>query len=121
MAELIGDGEDINTMDFTEETGSERTYALHILVPMVRELGLTVKLIDWRNCEDIQWHQYQLFVWVAVWDYHECPEEFMRFLIKLKSLGVKTINSLDFILWNLSKTYLLELSSTFNVPETIII
>ena len=76
------------------------------------KLGLGIDFVDWRN-KEYPWHRLKFIVFGPVWDYAAHIDEFFDFVQKLKEFGISTLNSLDFIEWNLNKKYLLELKKVF--------
>jgi len=63
---------------------------------------------------------YSAVVIRSCWDYHKKPHEFLAWIEKLETDGVKVLNPPAILRWNLDKIYLRELAASgVKIPPTI--
>ena len=72
------------------------------------ELGWSVEMVPWRSPR-IDWNRYELVYLCTPWDYQDSVEEFLAVLDEIDASSAKLVNSLELVLWNLQKSYLMEL------------
>jgi hypothetical protein len=72
------------------------------------------------NDPKINWNNFDLIIIRSCWDYHLYPKEFTSWLHYIKQIKTPILNSIDTVLWNLNKTYLLELENKgVVIPKTV--
>ena len=81
----------------------------HLLLNELTKIGFLVKRVSWSS-RSFDWNSVDYAVFRTTWDYFERLEEFLNW-INLYSKKIKFINSVDQIIWNLDKNYLVELKS----------
>jgi len=79
-----------------------------ILSQLLTELEIPNEIIPW-SAKDEDWTRFSQLLIKSVWDYFDFYPEFLRWIAARKAEGIKVLNDLDTILWNSSKTYLLEI------------
>lgn len=79
----------------------------------LREIFLDYKFELKKTIWDLEkdYSQYQGLIFKAIWDYYERPLDFKPFLQKLKKEKLKFCNSLDTVMWNMEKTYLVDIEN----------
>jgi glutathione synthase/RimK-type ligase-like ATP-grasp enzyme len=78
------------------------------MLPALARVGLTAEPVSWDA--PIDWSSYDLVVLRSTWDYVGRLAEFERWLDTLERSGVRVMNPLPTLRWNLRKTYLRELA-----------
>lgn len=81
-----------------------------LLTPALERLGLRPVAARWDDGGQ-RWDAYDAVVIRSTWDYHERPDEFLRWLDGLERAAVPTFNPIATLRWNLRKTYLRELEA----------
>ncbi|MFL2983672.1 MAG: RimK family alpha-L-glutamate ligase [Candidatus Neomarinimicrobiota bacterium] len=79
-----------------------------LLVPPMNALGWDVSFIPWDH-NDVDWDEYDIVLVRSTWDYQSRILEFLKVLQDIDRSNAILINSLAAIIWNIEKTYLLEL------------
>ncbi|MFN3998177.1 RimK family alpha-L-glutamate ligase [Algoriphagus sp.] len=79
-----------------------------ILSDVLTELGISHEVVIWSD-PDVEWENFSTLLIKSVWDYFDYYPEFLDWIEKMKTLNIPVWNSLDTILWNSSKEYLLEI------------
>lgn len=88
-----------------------------LVVEALERKGLKVIRLAWDNA-DFDWSSTQCILFRTTWDYDYRIDEFRAWMKGLPS-HVTLINDREIVEWNLSKHYLLELSSRgVNIPPT---
>merc|ERR1712048_690820 len=72
------------------------------------KIGWTVTEISWK--EKVNWNDYHVAIIRSTWDYQKWPEKFLSVLAQIDESNCVLVNSLSLVRWNLSKTYLQEMS-----------
>jgi glutathione synthase/RimK-type ligase-like ATP-grasp enzyme len=87
-----------------------------LMIEALSRHGIDSEILIWN--EDHNWAAFDAVLVRTTWDYIKFPEDFAN---KLKEISEQTklINPLDTILWNMDKSYLLELTSKMPVVETL--
>ncbi|GAB5496363.1 MAG: hypothetical protein Phyf2KO_14430 [Phycisphaerales bacterium] len=80
-----------------------------LMLDLLQEAGLDVSLEAWDD-ESVEWSRFDLCVLRSTWDYHERPDEFVRWCQGASDV-TRLENSVDVVRWNIHKAYLLELES----------
>ena len=80
------------------------------LVAALRARGVEPVLAIWSDL-DHDWCQYDAVLIRTIWDYFRRYPEFLRWLKRLASLGVRTLNENALLRWNSDKCYLLQLEA----------
>ncbi len=80
----------------------------HLLFEPLQQRGWTVQEVSWRN-NNINWDQFEVVVIRSPWDYQDDPEAFMQTLRTIDESTAQLENSLEFVEWNVDKTYLRDL------------
>ncbi len=78
----------------------------HAIAPL-EQLGWQVSTVSWRQRE-IPWSAFDLVVVRSTWDYWDDIPAFIGTLRQIDS-ATRLANPLDIMLWNLEKTYLMDL------------
>jgi glutathione synthase/RimK-type ligase-like ATP-grasp enzyme len=81
-----------------------------ILSEVLTELGISHEIAIWSD-PDVKWESFSCLLIKSVWDYFDYYPEFLDWMERMKLLNIPVWNSLDTILWNSSKEYLLEIES----------
>jgi glutathione synthase/RimK-type ligase-like ATP-grasp enzyme len=79
-----------------------------VLGNILQELGIDFGLEIWSDTS-VDWKQYSHLLIKSPWDYFDRYVEFLDWCQKIKELGLKVFNSIDTIIWNSDKRYLLEI------------
>lgn len=79
-----------------------------ILSQVLTELNIQNEIIPW-SAPDEDWSRFSFLLIKSVWDYFDFYPEFLDWIKHIKTLDIPVLNNLDSILWNSSKTYLLEI------------
>lgn len=85
-----------------------------LLQPIFLEDGIDLIKVDWRD-PNIDWKNFHCIVPKGCWDYMLHALEFENFLKKIIDLKVPMKNDVSIVLWNMRKTYLLDLKK-LNLP-----
>jgi len=80
----------------------------YLLIPEFEKIGWTVTEISWK--EKVNWNDYHVAIIRSTWDYQKWPEKFLSVLAQIDESNCVLVNSLSLVRWNLSKTYLQEMS-----------
>ncbi|TXI89816.1 MAG: hypothetical protein E6Q34_09960 [Burkholderiaceae bacterium] len=80
-----------------------------LLVPALESLGWHTSIRVWDDPK-VDWTQFDLVLVRCLWDYHQKLAQFEAWLARLKELGVKVVNDIDTMRWNLDKRYLFQLA-----------
>ncbi|MBN4081013.1 hypothetical protein JYT44_01475 [Caldithrix abyssi] len=78
-----------------------------LLLNALKSRGQNTQPFLWND--DESWKAYHCIVIRSCWDYHQRLSEFLDWLEKVESAGVKVINSPRIIRWNSNKRYLFDL------------
>lgn len=90
-----------------------------LAVAPLRDRGIAVVPAAW-NDPAACWEEYAGAVVRSCWDYHHAPEEFRRWVNRLKAAEVPLWNPADMLLWNMNKRYLLDLAAKgVRIPRTL--
>ncbi|MGI8640046.1 MAG: ATP-grasp domain-containing protein [Pyrinomonadaceae bacterium] len=90
-----------------------------LLADCLRNLGFDPKPLVW-NEPNQSLADSSAVVVRSCWDYHKKPQEFLAWIGKLESNGVKVLNPPNILRWNVDKTYLRELEkSGVKIPPTV--
>jgi len=81
-----------------------------ILSQVLNELNIPNEIIPW-SAPDEDWSRFSFLLIKSVWDYFDFYPEFLNWIKHIKTLEIPVLNDLDTILWNSSKTYLLEIQA----------
>jgi glutathione synthase/RimK-type ligase-like ATP-grasp enzyme len=79
-----------------------------ILSDVLTELGISHEIVVWSD-PDVEWEKFSTLLIKSVWDYFDYYPEFLDWIERMKTLNIPVWNSLDTVLWNSSKEYLLEI------------
>jgi hypothetical protein len=79
-----------------------------ILSEVLTELGISHEIVVWSD-PDVNWESFTVLLIKSTWDYFDYYPEFLDWIARMKLLNIPVWNSLDTILWNSSKEYLLEI------------
>lgn len=86
----------------------------NVLQPIFRKYEVNLIKTDWRD-PLIDWKSFSAIIPKACWDYMLYPTEFEAFLKKIITLNTPMKNDINIVLWNMRKTYLLDLQK-LNLP-----
>jgi hypothetical protein len=81
-----------------------------ILSGILSELDIPNEIIPW-SAPDEDWSRFSTLLIKSVWDYFDFYPEFLKWINHVESLNITVLNGLKQILWNSSKTYLLEIQA----------
>jgi glutathione synthase/RimK-type ligase-like ATP-grasp enzyme len=81
-----------------------------LLIPELAKHNIQAKAVTWDDPKVI-WTEFDYLIFRNTWDYYEKENEFNAWLVKLKKLRIKTLNSIDIIEQNKHKFYLRELQN----------
>lgn len=91
------------------------------LLPFLQNKGLDIAAEIWDD-PNVNWEQYDIALLKTPWDYHEKYEEFKRWLDKIESLGIKLLNDLGTVRWNMDKHYLSDIANAgFDIIPSLFI
>lgn len=79
-----------------------------VLGNILQELGVDFGLEIWSDSH-VEWQQYSHLLIKSPWDYFDRYDEFLKWCQKVKELGLMVFNSIDTIIRNSDKRYLLEI------------
>jgi hypothetical protein len=79
-----------------------------LLSEVLTELGVSHEIVIWSD-PDVNWESFSGLLIKSTWDYFDYYPEFLEWIARMKLLNIPVWNSLDTILWNSSKEYLLEI------------
>lgn len=70
--------------------------------------GATLEVID---ADDLSadWRRFDAVLPLGFWGYHKDPAGFRAFITKLEALSVRMINAPELLVWNLDKSYLVDM------------
>ena len=71
--------------------------------------GYDARPVVWTDAS-IAWPSFDALVLRSCWDYHLQPASFARWLSAIAAAGVRLFNPADLALWNMEKTYLVDLA-----------
>jgi hypothetical protein len=81
-----------------------------VLAAAMSRRGMTLDSVRWME-PDIDWQSYNAVLVLAVWDYQDCPQDFLDRIAMIAAAGVRVFNSPDLVGWNIRKTYLRDLEA----------
>lgn len=94
-------------------TGAYDTNTLdenQMLSEILNDLQISHEIVSWSD-PNVKWEQFSLLLIKSTWDYFDFYPEFLAWIAMIKKLNIPALNSMDTILWNSSKKYLLEIES----------
>ena len=91
------------------------------VIEPLNKLGVHVEPVIWSTLPTSLSH-FDALVMRSAWDYHEKSKAFIDFLTTLKKMTIPLYNPIDCMLWNMNKSYLLDLSKNgvHTIPTIII-
>lgn len=72
--------------------------------------GATLEVVDADDLT-VDWQRFDAVLPLGVWGYHKDPAGFRALIARLTALSLRIINAPELLLWNLDKSYLIELRS----------
>lgn len=81
---------------------------IETLIPL-SEAGYSVRPLVWSSCPADDLPPDAILVLRSAWDYHLRAAEFKQWLTAVDKTGARVFNSVELVLWNLDKSYLLDL------------
>ncbi|MFT3747357.1 MAG: hypothetical protein QM768_03535 [Agriterribacter sp.] len=81
------------------------------LLPFLQHKGLNITAEIWDN-PAVDWKKYDVMLLKTPWDYHEKYTQFITWLDKTESLGIKMFNDFHLVRWNMDKHYLETIAGT---------
>lgn len=81
-----------------------------VLLEFLKAKGLEAELAVWSDPEK-DWTGYEAIILKSPWDYHERLEEFMSWLDHVGALGLRCLNPVEVVKWNLDKHYLKDIAA----------
>lgn len=92
-----------------------------LTIEPLRKRGVQVEPIIWSSPPP-SLNQFDAIIMRSAWDYHTRYAQFSSWLTSLQQKSVRVYNTVDTMLWNSNKTYLLDLASKgVSIVPTIII
>ena len=89
------------------------------MIPL-EKLGYTVTPLIWDFSSSLE--DFDAIIFRSCWDYHFKHRDFLDWLKKLRELNIPVLNPIDICIWNLNKSYLLDLERKgVLIPKTKII
>ena len=79
-----------------------------LLYDALAELGIKAEATAW-NDKNAEWSTFDAVVLRSCWDYHLHPAEFKNWILYLKSKAIPLWNDPKLVIWNMHKSYLLDL------------
>lgn len=79
-----------------------------LAIPSLKGLGWQVETVSWSD-PTADWNSYDAAIIRTTWDYQKRPERYLEVLADIESFGVRLMNPLSVVKWNLDKRYLREL------------
>lgn len=92
----------------TTELGAHFVSDDHLAVPALRDRGIDVSFVRWRDQAD--WGAYDMVVIRSPWDYQRHPDDFLTTLAHIEAT-TRLENALQLVRWNVRKTYLRDLAA----------
>jgi glutathione synthase/RimK-type ligase-like ATP-grasp enzyme len=81
-----------------------------LLVPALEARGISAVPAVWDD-DTVRWPAFDAVVIRSTWDYHLKPQQFLAWIDRLESHGVRLINAAPVLRWNADKIYLRELAA----------
>jgi glutathione synthase/RimK-type ligase-like ATP-grasp enzyme len=81
-----------------------------MLDQLLIELGIDSTFEVWSD-ESVEWSRYTHILIKSPWDYFDYFPVFLSWCHKIKNLNIPVFNTIDCILWNADKHYLLDIQS----------
>lgn len=81
-----------------------------LLSSILSDLAIPHEVAVWSD-PTVDWSQYSHLLIKSPWDYFDYYSEFLRWIGKIREMGIPVLNDLDIVEWNSSKEYLLEIAS----------
>lgn len=89
------------------------------LLPYLQQKGLDITAEIWDD-PGVNWKQYDVALLKTPWDYHEKIDAFTNWLAMLDFLGIRLLNDVQTVRWNMDKHYLQEISAAgFSVIPSV--
>lgn len=80
----------------------------HVLSDILTEEGISTEIVPWSDPE-VDWSRFSMLLIKSPWDYFDYYEEFLNWIQKISALDIPVLNSLEILIWNSNKKYLLEI------------
>ncbi len=117
-SETKGDNLNPSTMDYFKGTQYPH---LSLLVPYLKKHHQPIEIVDWED-ETVNWLTKDKIILGPVWGYTKSIDKFIAWLDQAENKQINLVNHPKFLKWNLTKTYLLDLSKkNIATPNTLII
>jgi len=105
----------------TDQDYAFLTESDQLLIPAFNKVGIEAKPAVWDDAT-IDWAEFNYIVLRSCWNYHQHVEGFKSWLLRVEGQGLKMLNPLHLIQWNLHKKYLFDLRDRgVQVPDTILV
>jgi glutathione synthase/RimK-type ligase-like ATP-grasp enzyme len=79
-----------------------------LIINFLKIKRVDIDVLIWTDSH-IEWEKYDYLIIKSPWDYFDRYVEFLQWLNKLESLGVKVLNPVSILKWNSDKIYLKDL------------
>lgn len=79
-----------------------------ILSSILTQEGISHEIVAWSD-PLVVWSRFTTLLIKSTWDYFDYYPAFLNWIAEIQQLQIPVLNSLDTILWNSSKRYLLEI------------
>ncbi|MEB2785934.1 ATP-grasp domain-containing protein [Algoriphagus persicinus] len=81
-----------------------------MLSDILNDLQISHETVIWSDPK-VKWGKFSLLLFKSTWDYFDFYPEFLNWIAVMKQLNIPALNSFETIIWNSSKTYLLEIEA----------
>lgn len=86
-----------------------------ILSSILTDLEINYEIVAWSD-QNADWSKFSLLLIKSPWDYFDYYSDFLDWIKKIKELNIPVLNSLESLVWNSNKNYLIEIENKgFNV------
>lgn len=86
-----------------------------ILSSILTDLEINHEIVAWSD-QNADWSKFSLLLIKSPWDYFDYYSDFLDWIKKIKELNIPVLNSLESLVWNSNKNYLIEIENKgFNV------
>lgn len=82
--------------------------SLKLIVPPLKSLGYTVEVLSFED-PNVDWNSRECLFLGHMWGYAQKQDQCYAWLDKIKAHNIPVVNPMDFVLWNINKTYLADL------------
>lgn len=95
------------------------------LLPLIEAFearGIRVACLPWQSADERVFLDARLILPLCAWDYAAAPDAFRDWICRIAAAGGRFANAPELMLWNMDKSYLLDLAARgVPVPRTLLI